>query len=129
MAVGTPPSPSVLTPGVDMTAEAPPAGATVAVPDLSKTEAAIESQQSGSIASTILAMLAILYTLYFARDFLLPVTFALLLNFLLSPVVRALARLRVPTPLGAAVVMLVLLGIVATGVYELSGPVERWAVS
>jgi predicted PurR-regulated permease PerM len=121
-------TPSVLIPDVDATAEAQPSDATAA-PDLSKTSAAIESPRSRSIASTVIVVLAILYTLYFAREFLLPITFALLLNFLLSPVVRALTRLRIPTSLGAGVVMLVLLGILATGLYGLSGSVEGWAVS
>jgi hypothetical protein len=51
-------------------------------------------------------LLGILYTLYFARAFLLPVTIAILLNFLLSPAVRALKRLRLPEPVGAALVVL-----------------------
>src|SRR3712207_6923505 len=41
----------------------------------------------------------------FARDFLLPITLAVLLDFLFSPLVRWLARMRVPTPLGAGIVV------------------------
>ena len=75
----------------------------------------------------MLAVLAVLYTLFFARDFLLPVVFALLLDFFFSPVVRALARWRIRPPLGAALVLLSVIGVVGVGMYELSDPVQRWA--
>lgn len=83
----------------------------------------------GPIDLTILAVLAILYTLYFARVFLLPVVFAFLLNFLLSPVVRWLKRLRIPTPLGSGLVLLVILTLVGAGAFGLSGSVRQWATT
>ena len=43
-----------------------------------------------SVGITILSVLALLYSLYFARDFLIPILYAALLNLLLSPVVRDL---------------------------------------
>lgn len=76
---------------------------------------------------TVLAVLAVLYTLYFARSFLIPIAFAVLLNFLLSPAVRLLERLRIPNAIGAAIVVLGLIGVVVLGVFQLSGPVKRWA--
>ena len=75
----------------------------------------------------MLTVLAVFYTLYFARDFLLPITLAVLLDFLFSPVVRALARLRVPVPIGAAVVVLSLVARLSYAAYGLSDPVQRWA--
>jgi predicted PurR-regulated permease PerM len=77
----------------------------------------------------ILSVLATLYTLFFAREFLLPIVFAVLLNFLLSPLVRKLARLHVPPPVGAGIIVLALVGLIGVGTYELSGPVEGWAAS
>ena len=124
-----PPSSSVLTPDVDAGARATPADATASTPDINRTGAAIDSAAARSAGVTILAVLAIFYTLFFARDFLMPVAFALLLDFLLSPVVRALRRLRVPTPVGAAIVVLALIGVGALAIYELAGPVQRWADS
>ena len=49
-----------------------------------------------SLALTGLFILAAFYTLYFGRAFFLPIVLALLLNFLLSPVVRGLKKLRIP---------------------------------
>jgi predicted PurR-regulated permease PerM len=68
----------------------------------------------------VLTVLAVLYTLYFAREFLVPIVFAILLNFLLSPVVRWLTRLRIPSPLGAAIIILGILGVLGSGAFGLS---------
>lgn len=78
---------------------------------------------------TVLAILAVLYTLYFARVLLLPIAFAVLLDFLLSPTVRTLARWRIPCPIGAGLVVLGLIGFLAFGAYQLAGPVQSWADS
>ncbi len=75
----------------------------------------------------ILTVLAVAYTLYFARPFLLPVAIAVLLNYLLSPVVRGLQQLRIPAGLGAALVVLALLGGVGAAAYRLAGPVQSWS--
>jgi predicted PurR-regulated permease PerM len=80
-----------------------------------------------SLALTGLFILAAFYTLYFGRSFFLPIVLALLFNFLLSPVVRALKRLRIPEGLGAALVVFGLLGSIGWGVYELAGPAYEWA--
>jgi predicted PurR-regulated permease PerM len=80
-----------------------------------------------SLALTGLFLLASLYTLYFARAFFLPIVLAILLSFLLSPVVRGLNKLRIPNSLGAALVVFGLLGSLGWGIYELSGPAYEWA--
>jgi predicted PurR-regulated permease PerM len=126
MAPGSASGDSVLTPDVDPAAQAPPPVPGAPVPDLERTGAAIASPTNRSAALTVLAVLAVLYTLFFARDFLLPITVAVLLNLLLSPVVRALARVRVPTPLGAAAVVLVLVGALGGAGYALADPVQSW---
>lgn len=118
---------SVLRPDVDPSMEGEPVAPGAPMPDLAKTAQAIEGSVGRSLGITVLAVLALLYTLYFARDFLLPVTIAVLFDFLLSPVVRALARVRVPPPLGAGLVIVALVGTLALGVYELADPVQRWA--
>jgi len=118
---------SPMTPDVDPTAHATPVAPGAARPDLEKTGEAIDSSRGRSVGVTTLTVLALLYTLYFARPFLLPIVVALLLSFLFSPLVRTMARWHVKPPLGAGIVVLGLLAVVAFGGYELSGPVQRWA--
>jgi predicted PurR-regulated permease PerM len=79
-----------------------------------------------SIATVGLFLLACFYTLYFARVVLKPVALAVLLDFLLKPVVRALGRLKIPEAVGAALVLITLLGGATYGVYALSGPAATW---
>jgi predicted PurR-regulated permease PerM len=79
-----------------------------------------------SHATVGLFILACLYTVVFARPFLLPLTVALMLYFLLIPVVRALKRLRVPEPAGATLVVVALVAGLSLGAYGLSWPASEW---
>lgn len=79
-----------------------------------------------SIALTGILILLVFYSLYFAREFVMPVVLAFLLTFLLAPVVRALRRVGVPETIGAALVILAFLSGVGYGVYSLSGPARDW---
>ena len=73
-----------------------------------------------------LFVLAVFYTLHLAQDFFLPIVLAILLDFLLSPVVRALRKYGIAEPLGAGIVMLGLLAVTVVGVYRLSGPAAEY---
>ena len=126
MSSGTTDDRSILAPDVDEQAQATPAEPGAPTPDISKTASALGTVRARSLGITILSILALLYTLYFARDFLLPVVMALLLDLLFSPVVRAFTRIGIGAPLGAAIVVVGLLALVSFGAYELSTPVERW---
>lgn len=64
--------------------------------------------------------------LYLARVVFIPLTFALMLSFLLSPTVTWLQRRKVPRALGAALVVLVLLGGGGFGAVELASPAADW---
>jgi predicted PurR-regulated permease PerM len=119
-------SDSSLAPDVDPTVEATPASADAETPNLEKTGEAIRARTNGSVEATLLTALAVLYTLYIARDFLIPIVFALLLNFLLSPLIRRLARIHIKPPIGAAIVVILLVGAIGGGVYQLTGPAQRW---
>ncbi|HEY5086627.1 MAG TPA: AI-2E family transporter [Gemmatimonadaceae bacterium] len=123
----TPNGDSVLPDSVDAARRTPRTHLDAERPDLSKTATAVESLRTRSANLTVLTVLAVLYTLYFAREFLLPIVFALLLSFLFSPVVRALARFRIPPPAGAGIVILAVLGIIGSGAFGLSGSVSDWA--
>jgi predicted PurR-regulated permease PerM len=120
---------SSLVPAVDEGLQAPPVAPNDAPPDIERTAKAVASPRGRSIEVTILTSLALLYTLYFAREFLVPIVFALLLNFLLSPLVRRMLRWRIKPPISAAIVVVVLITAVAESAYQLAGPAQRWAMS
>lgn len=74
-----------------------------------------------------LLVLAVFYTLYFVREIILPITIALLLNFLFSPAVRWLKkRLRIPYGLSAVLIILLLIGTVTVTIYNLAQPAAAW---
>ena len=75
---------------------------------------------------SILMILGILYTLYFARGFLLPIFVALVLSFVLQPLVRGLSWFKLPAGLSAAIVIGVTVFAIGFGVYYLSGPAANW---
>jgi predicted PurR-regulated permease PerM len=78
------------------------------------------------VALVGLFTLAVFYTLFLARDILLPIFLALLLNLLLRPVVKGMKRLRIPEWLGAALVVIGLMALVGSGAYLLSEPAAAW---
>jgi predicted PurR-regulated permease PerM len=70
--------------------------------------------------------LGVLYTLYLARDLLLPIFLALLLSLLFRPIVKGLRRLGLPEALSAAfLVVLLLVGLVGAA-FSLSEPATVW---
>jgi len=79
-----------------------------------------------SIALTGLFVLAIFYTMYFMRAMLLPLVLALLLSYLLVPLVRLLAKVYIRPPLGAALVLLSFLAVVVWGISRLAEPAAAW---
>jgi len=83
-----------------------------------------------SLSLAILALLAVVYTLYFGRAFFIPIFFAVELSFLLSPAIRWARRvLHLPAPLTSAVLILTLAGGLGLGVYELAAPAQGWLAS
>ena len=76
-----------------------------------------------------LLLIAVLFCLYLARDFVLPVVLALVLKLLLQPLVRLLERLHVPKVLGALIAIAVLLGVFVGLGMLLSGPAASWATN
>lgn len=74
----------------------------------------------------VLGVLALLYTLYFARAFLLPIAFAVLFNFLLSPAVRALARFGIRPPVAAGILVLATVASISLSAVSLARPVQQW---
>jgi predicted PurR-regulated permease PerM len=79
-----------------------------------------------SLAMSLLAALAILYSLYFAADILLPVSLAIYLNLLLSPLIRRLQRVGIPQAASALVVVVLLVWIVVAAISVLNEPAQQW---
>lgn len=74
-----------------------------------------------------LFVLAVLYTLYFAKPVLLPIALALLFAWVLRPLVRGLQGLKVPESAAAALVVGGVLFAAGSGAYLLTEPAMKWA--
>src|SRR6266480_4482037 len=79
-----------------------------------------------SVALTGLFILAVFYTIYFMRSILLPIVLALLLSYLLRPIVRGLAQLKIPLPVAAAFILIGFLALVGYGISALATPAVGW---
>ena len=79
-----------------------------------------------SVALTGLFVLAVFYTMYFTRAILLPLVLALLVSQLLAPVVRVLARWKIPQMVGSGLVLLFLCGVLGYGISFLAVPAMGW---
>jgi predicted PurR-regulated permease PerM len=84
------------------------------------------------VAAAILAVI-IVATLYFGRELFVPIALAILLSFVLAPLVRGLQRLHVPRALSvvgvvllAFLVIFALGGLIATQVTQLAGALPRY---
>ena len=77
-------------------------------------------------STVILATAASAAGLFFGRDFFVPIVFALLLNALFRPIVRWLERRRLPTTIGAAIVLLGIITLMTAAGFALAGPLQRW---
>jgi len=77
------------------------------------------------VLTGILVLLSV-YTFYVSSPVLIPLTLAVLITMILSPVMSLFDRLKIPRPLSAAVVIAILVGILGGGAYGLSGPAQEW---
>jgi len=73
-----------------------------------------------SVAVGLLALVALVASLYLARAFFVPLLIGILASYALSPVVAWLTAIRVPRPVAAALVLAVLLGSTSWVVISLS---------
>jgi predicted PurR-regulated permease PerM len=72
-----------------------------------------------SAALSLLTVLALLFLLRYAQALFVPLALAILIAYALDPFVTQIARLRLPRPMAAAIVLLALLGTASYGVYAL----------
>lgn len=86
-----------------------------------------DHQRRAGTAMTVLAVLAVLYTLYFAAAIVLPFALAIVLNLLLSPLMRVFhTRLRLPRALAALILIFALFGVVGGIGAAISVPASGW---
>jgi len=85
-----------------------------------------DAPPSRSAGIVVLATIAVIASLYLARDFLVPIGLAILFTGLLRPVVRRFERARLPAPIGATVVLVVFVGLLAVGGLALADPLRAW---
>jgi len=78
-----------------------------------------------AVALVGLLVLGVLYTLYFARTLLVPIVAAVLLGFLLKPLIRLLHTFGIPEMLGTVVVFLTFILTVGVSAYLLVPPASR----
>lgn len=77
-------------------------------------------------AVLVIFLFVVLGICYVAQEVLIPLTLALLLSLLLSPVVTLLQRTRLPRAVGSILVLVVVVGALAGGVMALSQPARDW---
>jgi predicted PurR-regulated permease PerM len=75
-------------------------------------------------ALTVMAALACAYA---AKEILLPIVLAFVLKLLLQPLMRLLAKVHVPRPVAALLLIVALWGLLAGLGGMLSGPAQNWA--
>lgn len=116
---------AVPTPAAEASEPAPAAqiaAAPVTVPDYTPPAWTL-SLRRASVSLILLATMFSLYALHVARAFIVPVVLAIVVAYLLDPMVAALQRRRVPRAVGATLVLLGVMALVLSAAYLLQGQV------
>jgi predicted PurR-regulated permease PerM len=79
-----------------------------------------------SVAIKGIFLIAFVYFLYFAAPVLIPITLALLISTMLSPIQRQLLRLKVPAAIGASLIVFSMTAGAVTTAYVLASPAQSW---
>jgi predicted PurR-regulated permease PerM len=79
-----------------------------------------------SVAAIFLACAVAGLLLYVAHAVFIPIALAILFGLLLSSPVEALYRRRVPRPISAVFILLVLLSVIISAIYGLWNPMQSW---
>jgi predicted PurR-regulated permease PerM len=78
-----------------------------------------------SAALTAILVLATIVLLQYAQPVLIPIVLAVLISYMLSPIVTLLQRVRIPRVLGAGVTVMLLVAALAAGVWSISDDTIR----
>jgi predicted PurR-regulated permease PerM len=74
---------------------------------------------------TVLAVVAVIMLLQYASVVFIPIVIALLISYSLTPFVTALHKRGVPTPMGSAIAVVLLMSLLGVGTYTLAGQVGQ----
>ena len=84
------------------------------------------SDKARTVGIVVLATVAGAAALYLARSFFVPVMLSILFAVLLRPAVRWFETIRVPTPLGSLIVLVIVLGVLGGAGAGLATPAREW---
>ena len=76
------------------------------------------------LALGVLAALASVYALFWARAFAIPLLLGIVISYTLNPLVAWLESIRIPRVIGAVIVMATVIGALSFGMYSLRGQMQ-----
>ncbi len=80
-----------------------------------------------AVSVVILSLLAVIGALYYGKEIILPIALAVVLKLLLQPVLDFFSqRLRLPTAIGALILICGIFAAIAAVVFTVSGPASGW---
>ena len=79
-----------------------------------------------SLSLTVLTVLAVIFVLHWARDFFIPLMLGVMVSYAFSPLVNQMQKWRIPRAIGAAVLLIGIVGGTGTLVYSLSDEAAQW---
>src|SRR3954463_6591415 len=86
----------------------------------------IDQNHVRTTAIVITALVATAFALYFGREILVPIAFAVLLNALFRPIVHGLEKTGIKAPYGSAIVVLSIIAVFVVAAWLLAGPIKNW---
>jgi len=79
-----------------------------------------------NLALTVLAVLAAIFVLHWARAFFIPLMLGVMISYAFSPLVNRMQKWRIPRAIGAAVLLAGIVGGTGSLVYSLSDEAAQW---
>ena len=104
---GSADSAEAATPSVDVA----PVAFVLATPETPPEPVVVKSRSRGTLPIVGMFALAIVTALYFGRAVLMPILFGVIMAVVLTPVVDKLTKYRIAEPIGAAIVMVAMIGL------------------
>lgn len=97
-----------------------------AVTSIASPPAALAPVDVRSLALTVLAVLAVIFVLHWARTFFIPLMLGVMISYALSPIVNWMQKWRIPRAIGAAVLLIGFVGGTGALGYSLSDEAAQW---